>query len=285
MRYLAAIDGSEQAFEAVRALTHLSASERIILLHALDVPKPAYPMMVPEAAQDLYRIVERDMREDGERLLNRTLSILPDGIGPVDSRLEIGSPAEVIVSSAVRTHIDLVVMGARGLSPTKEIIFGSVSHRVVTHAPCAVLTVSSPMPVLRKILLAVEGREDADTAIRFFLKKPFKDPVDVEVFTVVSLPYARSAEKDAQSLQDMALRSAQRFVEDIAARLSTVQCCAIPVTEIGAPAATILQRAEDVRPDLIMIGSHTGATASRFLLGNVSHKILHTSRRPVLTLR
>lgn len=83
MRYLLAIDGSEQAFEAVRVLTHLSPCEQTILLHALDVPKATYPMMVPEAAHALYRIVERDMREDGERLLSRAVSILPEGVGPV----------------------------------------------------------------------------------------------------------------------------------------------------------------------------------------------------------
>ena len=285
MRILLAIDGSEQSYEAARALAHLAAPERLIVLHALDVPKPAYPMMVPEAAQDLYRIVEGDMREEGERLLSRAASILPEGVGPVENRLEIGTPAEVIVSSAERERIDLVVMGARGLSPTKEIVFGSVSHRVATHASSAVLTVPSPMPALRTVLLAIEGREDADRAIAFFIMKPFKHAVAVDVLTVLSLPSGPSQTAASESMKDVAFRSAQRFAEDIAARLSTVQCCAVPVTKMGSPAATILQHAEDLRPDLIMVGSHTGTTLSRFLLGSVSHKILHTSRRPVLIIR
>jgi nucleotide-binding universal stress UspA family protein len=157
---------------------------------------------------------------------------------------------------------------------------------VVTHASSAVLTAPSPMPVLRKVLLAVEGQTDADRAIQFFLNKPFKNPVEVNVLTVLPWPHGRWTEKrEAESLRSMALRSAQRFVEDIAARLSTVQCCAIPVTKTGSPAATILQHAEDLQPDLIMVGAHTGKTATRFLLGSVSHRILHTTRRPVLTIR
>jgi nucleotide-binding universal stress UspA family protein len=83
----------------------------------------------------------------------------------------------------------------------------------------------------------------------------------------------------------MSLRSPQHFVEDIAARLPTVQCCAIPVTKMGSLAAMILQHAEDVQPDVIMVGSHTGNMISRFLLGSVSHKILHMARRPVLIIR
>jgi nucleotide-binding universal stress UspA family protein len=286
MRYLVAIDGSEQSFEAVRALAYLSPCERAILLHALELPKPAYPMMVPEAAQDLNRIVERDMREEGQRLLDRVISILPEDVGPMESRLEIGTPAEAIVSSAERERIELIVMGARGLSPAKEIIFGSVSHRVATYAPCAVLTVPAPMAPLRKVLLAVEGREDADTAIRFFMNTPFRHPVEVAVLTVLPLSQSRWVERtEVEPLRDMMFRSAHRFVEDVAARLSKAQCCAIPVTKVGTPAAAILQHAEELQPDLIMIGSHTGTSVSRFLLGSVSHKILHASRRPVLTLR
>jgi nucleotide-binding universal stress UspA family protein len=243
-------------------------------------------MMMPDVTQDLYHIVERDMREDGEQLLSRAASILPDGIGPVERQVALGTPADVIVASADRERVRLIVMGARGRSAAKELLFGSVSHRVVTHASSAVLTVPSPMPALRKVLLAVEGQTDADRAIEFFMNKPFKNPLEVHVLAVLRWPHGRWTEKhDSESLKDMTFRSAQRFVEDIAARLSTVRCCAIPVTKIGSPAATILQHAEDLQPDLIMVGAHTGKTATRFLLGSVSHKILHTTRRPVLTIR
>ncbi|WP_447983705.1 universal stress protein [Nitrospira sp. Nam74] len=286
MHTLVAIDGSEHSFDAARALTHLAVPERLVLLHALEVPKPAYPMMMPEVANDLYHIVEHDMREDGERLLSRAASILPDGLGPVETKMEIGTPADVIVSTAERERSDLIVMGTRGLSLVKEILVGSVSDRVVTHASRAVLTVPSPMLALRKVLLAVEGQADADRAIEFFMKKPFRDPLEVELLTVLSLPHERwTQERGLESFKDMSFRSAQRFAENIAARLSTVHCCAIPVTKIGSPAAIILQRAEELQPDLIMVGAHTGKAATRFLLGSVSHKILHMSHRPVLTIR
>lgn len=286
MRILVAIDDSEHSFVAARALSHFAVPERLVLLHALEVPAPAYPMMLPEVAQDLYHLVERDMREDGERLLNRAESVLPDGAGPAERTLEIGTPAEVIVSFAARERIDLIVMGLRGLGPAKEILVGSVSHRVASHAPNAVLTVPSSMPRLRKILLAVEGQDDAYRAIEFFMKKPFKNPTEVEVLTVLSLPQGRwSKESGSEALKDMAFQSARHFAENIAARLSTIQCCAIPVAKIGSPAAVILERAEALQPDVIMVGARTRKASTPFLLGSVSHKILHMSHRPVLTIR
>ena len=121
--------------------------------------------------------------------------------------------------------------------------------------------------------------------IRFFMHKPFNQPVNAHVLTVLPLPVGQVKYTAAfEPMRDTALKSAQRFAEDIAGRLSAFQCCAIPVTKIGPPAATILKYAEELRPDLIVVGSHTRTTIARFPLGSVSHKILHT-RLPVLTLR
>ncbi len=77
MKTLLAIDGSDHAYEAVRALKYFAKADRLFVLHALNVPRPAYPMMVPEVTEQLYRELESGMREEGERLLDRILSLLP----------------------------------------------------------------------------------------------------------------------------------------------------------------------------------------------------------------
>jgi nucleotide-binding universal stress UspA family protein len=46
-----------------------------------------------------------------------------------------------IVRYAVRREAGLIVLGARGLSPVRSLLFGSVSHDVVQHAHCPVLVV------------------------------------------------------------------------------------------------------------------------------------------------
>ena len=70
MKTLLAIDGSDHSYEALRALKYFSKADRLFVLHALNVPRPAYPMMVPEVAEQLYRELESGMREEGERLLS-----------------------------------------------------------------------------------------------------------------------------------------------------------------------------------------------------------------------
>ena len=49
--------------------------------------------------------------------------------------------ADAIVAAAEQDDYDLVIVGSRGLGGVTRFLTGSVSSRVVTHAPCSVLVV------------------------------------------------------------------------------------------------------------------------------------------------
>ena len=129
-------------------------------------------MMVPEVAQELYSQLERSMKEDGEHLLTWIHSLLPPHSGPVTKQLASGSPAEMIVATAESRHVDLILMGARGLGPVKERLLGSVSHRILSLAPCAKLILQGSLRDLKQVLLPLEGQSDAEAALRFLRKQP-----------------------------------------------------------------------------------------------------------------
>ncbi len=287
MRTLLAVDGSDQSYEAARALAHLSPAEQLIVLHAVDVPKPAYPMILPEVAQEIYTTLERTMREDGERLLNKISSILPEHTGPVSKRLEVGRVVEVILAVAEKEEVDLIVLGARGLGPFRELVIGSVSHRVLMHASCATLVVNRPWPSLRRVLLAVEGPQDAESACRFLALRPFRGPVEVTVLTV--LPFAQpiwpAGVSDSEALKANLVKSARNFAWDVATRLTGHHCVATAAVAQGAPAVEILQEASRTKPDLILLGSRGHEGPTRFLLGSVSHAVLHRAPCPTLVFR
>jgi nucleotide-binding universal stress UspA family protein len=52
-----------------------------------------------------------------------------------------GDPADVLVQEAEATGADLIVVGTRGASGATRWLIGSVSTKVVHHAPCDVLVV------------------------------------------------------------------------------------------------------------------------------------------------
>jgi nucleotide-binding universal stress UspA family protein len=277
MKTLLAVDGSDNSYEAVRALKYLTRADQLILLHALNVPRPAYPMMMPEVADELYSSLERSMREDGARLLDRVQSLLPLHAGPSTKRLELGSPAEVIVTTAEHEHVDLIVMGARGVGPIKERLLGSVSHRILTLAPCAKLIVNGPLKAMKRVLLPLQGPYDRDEAVRFLQLKPFHEPVELSLLTVlpsVRPPWPVEAVA-AEQLEERALQSARDFLEETAARLRSLGYETKGRAVLGTPVESILEEARKLQSDLILIGSRGRKGMTRFVLGSVSHAVLH----------
>jgi nucleotide-binding universal stress UspA family protein len=284
MKTLLAIDGSDNSYEAVHALKYFARAEQLTLLHALDVPRPAYPMMLPDVAEELYKTLEQSMREDGERLLDRVQSLLPMHAGPSTKHLRIGSPAEVIVSTAKEQKADLIVMGARGLGPVKERLLGSVSHRILTLASCATLIVKGPVKAMKQILLPLQGLSDAEAAVRFLQLKPFHDTVEVTLLTVLPStepPWPVDAAV-AEKLKEQALQSARDYIDGVAERLRAIGYQARGIAVIGTPSAMILEEATNLRSDLILMGTSGRQGITRFVLGSVSHAVLHQMPCPVL---
>ena len=52
-----------------------------------------------------------------------------------------GDAAAMIIEEAEKEGTDMIVMGTRGLNGAQRWLLGSVSSRVVQHAPCNVLVV------------------------------------------------------------------------------------------------------------------------------------------------
>ncbi len=62
------------------------------------------------------------------------------GIVKLETRVEVGAPAEKILEVAKKEGIDLIIMGAHGRKGLEKALFGSVADKVVASAPCPVLT-------------------------------------------------------------------------------------------------------------------------------------------------
>jgi len=288
MRILVAVDGSDESFHAVRALGHLTRAERLIVLNALDIPRLAYPMGgEPKVLEDFSLSIQQAMREDSERLLNRVASLLPMNTGPAARQIETGTPAEAILAAASSEKADLIVLGSRGLGPVKELLLGSVSHRVVSHASCPTLVVNRPMRTLRRILMAVQGPEDAAVLTQFLTAGPFKEPAETTVVTAVAVaqPLFPQGFAKLDKLIEKTIVGARAFVEDTASALSKLRHNARGYILMGVPALAILQEAMTSDPDLILMGSHGRRGVTRFLLGSVSHAVLHRAPCPLLIVR
>lgn len=134
-KMLVAVDGSEYSLAAVEAAARLAAErgiEKVTLLNVIPTtPTPVGPMPTAAAPEDV----------EAWEVFDQPQAILKQaGVVPL-LLLREGDPANEIVEAAEKEGFDLIVVGHRGLSPITAFLLGSVSNRVVTHAPCSVLVV------------------------------------------------------------------------------------------------------------------------------------------------
>ncbi len=131
---LCATDGSDHAKKAVEAAADLGRryNARVVILAAYD---PISRELGDPYFEDL---TGRRIRA-AEALVNAAIPVMKgQGITPIVEILE-GPAARAILEVARTRRCDLIVMGARGLSPFGAMLLGSVSIRVVHEAPCPVL--------------------------------------------------------------------------------------------------------------------------------------------------
>ncbi|MBI2302936.1 MAG: universal stress protein [Armatimonadetes bacterium] len=134
-RILCAYDGSAPAEKAFAFAVELAERFEAELL-VLSVARPPEPPELVETAAVLDS-ARAFYAEQFERLraqeAARTVRLRFD--------VAVGHPAEQIVHRAEAEGSDLIVVGHRGKSLLARWLLGSVSKRVLSYAPCAVLVV------------------------------------------------------------------------------------------------------------------------------------------------
>jgi len=287
MKYVLAVDGSDQSLDATRVFEALSPAESLVVLHVVNVPGIPYPAMGAGVAKDLSMAVDKAMREEGERVLDQAVSLLPLHPGSVTKRLETGTPAESVITIAEEQGADLVVLGARGIGQIREQMFGSVSHRVMTHASCSTLIIKKPIRKIQQVLISVESQEDGEAVVRFMKKKPFREPISATVLHVIpfSEPVWPVGAMISPEFRKEMIAFGEKFTNGVSAELKKLGHEAKGVVVVGAPSHTIIEEASKLPADLIMMRTHSRSGVSRFLLGSVSHSVVHHAESSILFVR
>ena len=287
MKVLLAVDGSEYSSLATQAVNSLSSLTHLTVIHVLDLPQLAFSMLGPEMARDIAGTAQRALKEEGEHILARTETLLSDIPYPTQLRLEEGTPSELIRSVAQEEQCDLILMGSRGIGQVQELLLGSVSHRVMTHAPCPVLIVHAPVPEIKQVLIPIQGPDDVPKIKQFLEKEPFPVPANLTLFTVVPIPRSlfRGGASASEATIQRALENTETALDQAVLELENTQYEVQGLVGLGAPAEAILEQVAETNPDLIMMGVHHPSAITRFVLGTVSHTVIHRSTRPILLVQ
>jgi nucleotide-binding universal stress UspA family protein len=169
-----------------------------------------------------------------------------------------------------------------------ELVLTSVSHRVLLHATQPTLLVKGHAKPIRRVLVAIEGREDGRHICDWLNRHPFRALVEATVLTAVPiLPKTGMSEISPlvafESWTGELTAQAEANVTACAETLNPSLFSSTTRVMKGEPAPVISEVSRNF--DLVVVGSHGREGLDRFLLGSVSHAIVHHVACPVLVVR
>lgn len=171
-KILLAVDGSQNAERAIHVAADLASglNADLMIVHVLmhgrppeelvrmaeveHLVKEAQSVVAPDATYvkgDHVAMLGGTMEDPrtpriiaalGDQLVARAKSrCIEGGAKSVDTIVRRGDYAEEILNAANDFDADMIVIGSRGLGALKSAVLGSVSQKVLHHAPCSVVTV------------------------------------------------------------------------------------------------------------------------------------------------
>ena len=129
-KILVAVDGSPESENALKMAAQMvrDADAQLILLHAFE--------HLPSVGAPGYRRAVSERLARGQKVIDAAAEMVAD-LNPEIELLE-GPADDAILRVAAIRQVDLIIMGARGIGGVRALL-GSVTNKVVHHAPCPVL--------------------------------------------------------------------------------------------------------------------------------------------------
>ena len=140
-RVLLAVDGSEASKRAAQFLGTLPFKGPFRLMIEMVWAPPPSSLLVSVSKSSVVAPKTSSAKSKGEAFLREVAEPFQSGPYDVEMEWKCGDPPLAILESAKQQDIQMIVVGARGLKGIKRFLLGSVSQKVLEHAPCSVLIV------------------------------------------------------------------------------------------------------------------------------------------------
>lgn len=157
------------------------------------------------------------------------------------------------------------------------------------------------IPNIKRILYATDLTKNSAYAFRYAVASAQKHDAQIHILHVIEkFPSqiegrlemyfdALKLEKSWQEKRDEQIKRIHDRLKDFAKRElqdnseTLKRVASISVVE-GDPAAEILQRADELDCDLVIVGTHSRGLIGQAFLGSVAEKVLHRITRPVFII-
>ncbi len=268
---IAAIDFSDCSINALEhAITIAAKSESNLLMLWVNNPNTTKTILSSDLSDDLLEEVEHQFNQ----LISKYEKHLPKS--RIDYIIREGKVYREVVNQAKDSDAWLIVAGTHGSSGFEELWIGSNANRIVTAAPCPVITIRGGVQIgrdLTKIVMPMDSTMETRQKVPFTaeLAKMFNAEIHVLAMYTTSIENVRGtvmsyAKQAAKYLKE---HNVKHFIVEL---------------EADNIATTVMEYAKQAEANLLSIMTEQEKSASNIWLGPYAQQMVHHSPIPVLSI-
>ncbi|HHN47340.1 MAG TPA: universal stress protein [Bacteroidales bacterium] len=223
-------------------------------------------------------IDDNEYRNEAIRSFNELISTYSiDFKGEINYKMRRGKVYQEVSNMAKMNGAELIIAGTHGVTGFEQYWIGSNAYRIVSYAPCPVITVRFDYQFhhdIKNVVLPIDATPDTRQKIPF----------------ACSLTKALGANLHIVGLNSMNLKSMQRKTAsnvEQAVEYCNKEGLEHTVSEIQSPDVTraIINHAISTKADIIAIMTEQQRSASGLLIGPQAQQLVNFSPIPVLSIQ
>jgi nucleotide-binding universal stress UspA family protein len=223
--------------------------------------------------------IDRETRKEKkaymEGLLARYQPQLKDG--RISYFFRKGRVYQEIAKAAKQIDADIIFAGTHGVSGYEQYWIGSNAYRIMTQAPCPLVTIRSDYQfkkTIKNILLPLDSSLETKQKLPFACELAKEFGAQIHLLMIYNSPISVIRKRVEQFGKEAEKCLTERKMDYVIEHL-----------DVSNVAASLLDYSSKNKIDLIMIMTDQGITTANKFLGPYAQQLINNSKIPVMSLR
>lgn len=199
-----------------------------------------------------------------------------------------GEPENVLVDVAKVSKADIIALGTHGRKGIKRLLMGSVTSGVIEKSTCDVLVVGSQSTGAggyRNILVAFDGSEHSKKALARAAGLAETEDHELTVLYVIPSYQEMIGFFKTDSIKEAIYEEAEKVLNGARSEVKDNGKVLATVIQEGHAASRIIEMAQKLGSELIVMGSHGWTGVDKAIMGSTTERVIVNAPCPVLVVR
>jgi len=229
--------------------------------------------------ESVYQTIDKELRIEQKLTLDKLVKDLEKKLnkGKIKVILRKGKVYQEIKKLALKNDADFIFAGTHGVSGYEQYWIGSNTNRIVTSAPCPVVTIRNDYNFkddINDILMPIDSSMETKQKLPFVADLAKKFNARIHLLKIYNTPL-KVIRKRIDKIADEAVECLDK--EGVDYLHQTVEGSNI--------VSTLLKYTDKNKIDLISIMTDQGTTTANKFLGPYAHQLINNSLIPIISLR